>query len=67
MEQEEQWSIKDSDDDVPTILLNTSIAIFTAPPVIAGNASFNSYVMDNDDLFGSDTDKVVVSRSEERE
>jgi hypothetical protein len=33
MEQEEQWGIKDSDDDVPTILLNTSIAIFTAPPV----------------------------------
>ena len=68
------WGIEDSDDDAPTILLNgqnTSIATFTAP-MIAGNVSSNSYlfeltVMDNDGLFGSDTNKVVVSRSEEQE
>ena len=66
--------IEDSDDDAPTILLNgqnTSIATFTAP-MIAGNVSSNSYlfeltVMDGDGLFGSDTNKVVVSRSEEQE
>jgi hypothetical protein len=49
----------------------TAIATFTAP-MIAGNVSSNSYlfeltVMDNDGLFGSDTNKVVVSRSEEHE
>lgn len=68
------WGIEDSDDDAPTILLNgqnTSIATFTAP-MIAGNVSSNSYlfemtVMDNDSLFGSNTNKVVVSRSEEQE
>ena len=50
---------------------NTSIETFTAP-TIAGNVSSNSYlfeltVMDNDGLFGSDTNKVVVSHSEEQE
>jgi hypothetical protein len=68
------WGIEDSDDDAPAILLNgqnTSIATFTAP-MIAGNVSSNSYlfeltVMDSDGLFGSDTNKVVVSRSEEQE
>ena len=65
------WGIEDSDDDAPTILLNgqnTSIATFTAP-MIAGNVSSNYQltVMDNDGLFGSDTNKVVVSHSEEQE
>ena len=63
-------ALTDSDDDAPAILLNgqnTSIATYTA-----GNVSSNSYlfeltVMDNDGLFGSDTNKVVVSRSEEQE
>jgi hypothetical protein len=62
------------DDDAPTILLNgqnTSIAKYTAP-MIAGKVSSNSYlfeltVMDSDGLFGIDTNKVVVSCSEEQE
>jgi hypothetical protein len=66
------WGIEDSDDDAPAISLNgqdTSIATFTAPMVV-GNVSSNSYlfeltITDNDGLFGSDTNKVVVDRSAE--
>jgi hypothetical protein len=66
------WGIEDSDDDAPAISLNgqnTSIATFTAPMVV-GNVSSNSYlfeltITDNDGLFGSDTNKVVVDRNAE--
>lgn len=57
------WGIEDSDDDAPTILLNGHhYNIYCSNSYL-----FELTVTDNDSLFGSDTNKVVVSRSEEQE